>query len=215
MPPIVPTSPGMKDSTSAAAKLRWAATGKRMADRSGQGRFEPAGDLHDASGEIEIDRGGDGREHGGGKRHDGDQKIDQALAGLAGRIERGARGPAALIHAARVRRRGAGPSGTALRRGRNSEWRRSPCRPRWPRTTAPAGRRGYHSTCAVARRCGAQQREIAEPPGRHPDPDQEGEQEKQRCRKRPRGPSAAASAAISAAQWLQPIAAIRIGSGAR
>ena len=68
-------------------------------------------------------------------------------------------------------------------------------------------------SAARRRRGPREQREIAEPPGRQPDADEERKQKN--APKTTASTTAPLSGRDQAGQWLQPSAAIRIGSGAR
>ena len=75
---------------------------------------------------------------------------------------------------------------------------------------------GYHSTSPADPLVDdgrAKQRQIAEPPGRQADAEQEGEEEIEAEREPKAGRRE--ERGHRPAQWLQPMAAIRIGSGAR
>ena len=76
---------------------------------------------------------------------------------------------------------------------------------------APADR---SRRCRFAAGRPPQQREIAEPPGRQRDADEEGH-EIEAGRRRARGQAAAVTAAMGRHQWLHPSAATMIGNGAR
>ena len=187
------------------------ASRRRRVDRESHGRqigprpAQPAGNLHDACGEPQIDEAGDGGEHGRGRRHD--QRPGNRSAGSARRRASDADVRRRGLHRAACVRgalRSAGAE-AARRRCRNSSMRddhdhgadhrgpdhqtagRIPFEPVGlaPAPAAPAARDSRATRPAGRCRPGTRRRRS---------------QPKTAAR-----PTAATAAAISAAQWLQPM----------
>ena len=177
--------------------------------------LEPARGAHDHAREPEIDEAGQHREHRGGRRDRRHQNVEQPVRIRDARqAERRIRGAAGL-HAQDALEGASQYAAETLRvepeiRNRHDDDERAEDRGppdeasnRIPFERLAGGR------CDRAR----EQRQIAEPPRRQADAEQEGEKQK-RPNTAARLP-AATSAATSPATWLQPSAAISKGRGAR
>ena len=201
-----PIMPGRNEPAIAAASASHRRCRQRHRGQIGPRPLQPAGDFHDAAGQPEIENVGQRRARRRPRDEPGDRSALVDVAAAASAQPMACRRP--MRHEPSSARR------LVLIGRRNSESRRP--RPAC-RSWRPTARAGRSDTIPIASPPSSPRARQQAPDSRATRPANPRSTRKRTRRTTPNSADrqAADAAATSAAQWLQPSAAIRIGSGAR